>query len=170
MQGGECIAMHSWHTEAGKIPAGTKGLLLCALQSGTLAFCFKRQQKSPTLPFKLSGAGLPSHQRGESKPCSALPGSCSSFLHLLAPHVKPEMLPGSREENPHLLKKYSCVNASLGGLGFPWGPLSSFFSHTLTLCPLSGKFGKGEASCRQETGVQLCFKDSFCRSKEMASN
>lgn len=109
---GEYAAIHQLHPVAGKIPAVTKSLLLCPPQSGTLAFCFSREQRSAILPFKLSGAGLPLHQYKEraSPALLCLAAVQASFPCLL------HRFQGRQ-------KKYTCLNANLGDLVIPQGPL-----------------------------------------------
>lgn len=159
--------MCSWHPAAGKIPAGPEGLLLCPPHSGSLAFCSRMKQKSPTLPFTLRAVVLPLHQHKDrpspTQLCSAALQACFTCL-----------LHTSNQRYCQSLGKQTPISLKSVVVLMPaWevqvSPGTSFSSRMLTLSPLSGKFSKGEACYRQETGVQLCFKDSVCRSKQMTS-
>lgn len=131
LQEAERVARSRWD------PCWHRGL---AVQRG---FWSKRKPKPPILPFKPNGPGLPFQQHRE--------GASPAQLCLVAGLEKQRHCQGLGKQTPT-----SCMNTAalmqFGRVGFPRRPS---FSHTLTPCPLSGRFSKGEASCRQGTGVRL---------------
>lgn len=105
MQGGECVAMRLWHPAAGKIPAGTKGLLLCPPHSGTLAFCFRMKQKSLTLSFTLGAVGLPLHQCKERlSPAQLCLAGVEAFFTCLLHTSNQRCCQGLEKQTPNSLK------------------------------------------------------------------